>query len=95
MRTTAEPPSLIWLALPAVIVPSSSKAARKAPSDSRVVPGRTPSSVSTRIGSPLRCGTATGTISASSRPSLMAVAARSLDFTAKSSCASRPMPPAV
>ena len=95
MSTTADAASLSWLALPAVIVPSASKAARKAPSDSRVVPGRTPSSVSTRIGSPFRCGTATATTSASNRPSLMAAAARSWEATAKSSCASRLMPPAV
>jgi hypothetical protein len=95
MTMTAEPPSLIWLALPAVIVPSLSKAGRRLPSESVVVPGRTPSSVSTRSGSPLRWGTATGTISASRRPSLMAAAARSCDFTATSSWAARLIPPAV
>ena len=57
---TAAPPSEICEALPAVIVPSLSNAGCSAPSDSAVVPGRTPSSVSTSIGSPLRWGTCTG-----------------------------------
>ena len=47
MTTTAAPPSEICEALPAVIVPALSKAGRSAASDSAVVPGRTPSSVST------------------------------------------------
>ena len=53
---TAAPPSEICDALPAVIVPSFENAGRRPPSDSVVVPGRTPSSVSTTTGSPLRCG---------------------------------------
>ena len=52
----ALPPSEIWLALPAVTVPSLSNAGRSPPRLSTVVPGRTPSSCSTTIGSPLRCG---------------------------------------
>ena len=62
---TAAAPSEIWEALPAVIVPSLENAGFSAPRLSGVVPGRTPSSVSTRIGSPLRCGIATGTTSSS------------------------------
>jgi hypothetical protein len=91
VTTTAAPPSEIWLAFPAVIVPSPSKAGRSLPRDSVVVPGRTPSSVSITTGSPLRCGTDTGTISSAKRPSLMAAAARSCDAAAKASCRSRAM----
>ena len=54
-----------------------------------MVPGRTPSSCSTTIGSPLRWGIDTGTISSARRPSLMALAARSCEAAASSSCASR------
>ena len=89
---TAAPPSEIWLAFPAVTVPSLSKAGLRAPSDSAVVPGRTPSSVSTRMGSPLRCLTETGTISSANRPSLMAAAARSWERAEKLSWASRLIP---
>ena len=60
MTMTAAPPSEICDALPAVMVPSFANAGRRPPSDSVVVPGRTPSSVSTTTGSPLRCGIATG-----------------------------------
>ena len=63
MTTTAEAPSEICEALPAVIEPSRANAGRKPPNDSGVVPGRMPSSVSTRSGSPLRWGTSTGMIS--------------------------------
>ena len=45
MTMTAAPPSEICDALPAVIVPSFANAGRRPPSDSVVVPGRTPSSV--------------------------------------------------
>jgi len=75
ITTTAAPPSEICDALPAVMVPALSKAGRSEPRDSAVVPGRTPSSVSTTIGSPLRWGTSTATISSARRPSLMAAAA--------------------
>ena len=85
--TSAAPPSEIWEAFPAVIVPSLWNAGFSAPSDSVVVPGRTPSSVSTRIGSPLRWGISTGAISSARRPSLIAAdAARSWLFAARSSC---------
>ena len=94
ISTRAEPPSLICEALAAVIVPSLSNAGFSPASDSIVVPGRTPSSVSTRIGSPLRWGMLTGTISSAKRPSLIALAARSLLCTAMSSCCSRVIEPA-
>ena len=93
VTTTAAAPSEICDALPAVMVPSFANAGRRLPSDSLVVPGRTPSSVSTRIGSPLRCGISIGAISSASRPSFMAAAARSWLFAATSSCMSRVMPP--
>ena len=63
-------------ALPAVTEPSFLKAGLSPASFSAVVPGRGYSSASTRSGSPLRCGTATGTISALNRPSRMAASAR-------------------
>ena len=53
------------------MLPALSNAGRRPPSDSTVVPGRTPSSVSTTTGSPLRWGTSTGTISSAKRPSLI------------------------
>ena len=91
---TAAPPSEIWLALPAVMVPSLSKAGRSLASDSAVVSGRTPSSVSTTSGSPLRWGTSTGTISSANLPSLMAAAARSWERALKASWRSRETPSA-
>jgi hypothetical protein len=72
-----------------VIVPSLEKAGRRPPRLSAVVPGRTPSSFSIMIGSPLRWGTDTVTISSAKRPSLMAAAARSWLAAANSSCAWR------
>ena len=74
------------------MVPFLSKAGLSAPSDSAVVPGRTPSSVSTSSGSPLRWGTWTGTISSAKRPSLAAAAAFSWLAAAKASWRSREMP---
>ena len=91
---TAAPPSEIWEALPAVMVPFLSKAGRSLPSDSAVVSGRTPSSVSTTSGSPLRWGTLTGTISSANFPSLMAAAARSWERAPKASWRSRDTPSA-
>ena len=84
---TAAPPSEICDALPAVMLPALSNAGRSAPSDSAVVPARTPSSSLKRRGSPLRWGISTLTISASNRPSFWARAARSCDVAASSSCA--------
>ena len=92
MTMTAAPPSEICEALPAVMVPSLSKAGFRAPSVSAVVPGRTPSSTSTSSGSPLRWGTCTGTISSASRPSLAAAAAFSWLAAAKASWRSREIP---
>ena len=86
---TAAAPSEICDALPAVIVPSLLNAGRSFESESVVVPGRTPSSESITIGSPLRWGTETGVISSAKRPSLMAAAARSWLWAAASSCAWR------
>jgi hypothetical protein len=68
MTTTAHAPSEIWLADPAVMVPSRRKAGRSRPSDSTVVSARMPSSSLNRIGSPLRCGIGTGTTSSSYSP---------------------------
>ena len=65
ITSTAAAPSEICEALPAVIVPSVSKAPRNLASDSGVVSLRIPSSVSTRSGSPLRWGTFTAAISCS------------------------------
>ena len=76
MTTTAEPPSEIWLAFAAVMVPSLSKAGFNPPRVSMVVSARTPSSFVTINGSPLRWGTATGTISSARRPAAIAAAAR-------------------
>ena len=59
-----------------------------------MVPGRTPSSVSTMIGSPLRWGTLTLTISSAKRPSFWAADARSCEVAAKASWRSRVMPSA-
>ncbi len=82
---TAAPPSEIWEALPAVMLPALSNAGRSPPSDSAVVSPRTPSSVSKTTRSPLRWGISTGTISSANRPSLMAVAARSWLAAARAS----------
>ena len=94
ISTTALAPSLSCEALPAVTVPSLSNAGLRPARLSGVVPGRTPSSCSTTIGSPLRWGIATGAISSAKRPSLMAFAARSCDAAASSSWAARLIDPA-
>ncbi len=78
--------------LPAVTVPSVLKAGRSAASFSASVSGRGCSSVSTTIAGPFRCGTSTGTISSSKRPSSMAAAARRWLSSAKASCSSRVIP---
>ena len=92
ITTTAAAPSEIGEAEPAVMVPSALNAGRSRDSDSTVVSGRMPSSSVTRIGSPFRCGTATGTISSSKVPSFCARAARWCDCAAKASCSSRVSP---
>ncbi len=92
MTTRAQAPSEICEAEPALMVPSAAKAGRSFASVSAVVPGRTPSSSLTTIGSPLRCVIDTGTISCSKRPSFMAAAASSWLRAENSSCSSRLMP---
>ena len=92
-RRRAAPPSEICDALPAVIVPSFANAGRSPPSDSVVVPGRTPSSVSTTPGRPCAAGSRPASISSAKRPSFFAAAARSWLLAASSSCSSRVMPP--
>ena len=56
ITTTAQAPSEICEAEPAVIVPSGLNAGRSLASDSAVVSPRMPSSSRTTTGSPLRCG---------------------------------------
>ena len=73
------------------MLPPGLNAGGSAASLSAVVPGRTPSSVST-VTAPLRAGTVTGTISAASRPSLIAAAALAWDSAAKASWSARLMP---
>ena len=92
ITTTAQAPSEICEAEPAVIVPSAANAGRSLASASAVVSARTPSSVSKISGSPRRCGTGTGTISSASRPFLIASAASWCDRAANSSCSARVMP---
>ena len=74
--TSADAPSLMPDAFPAVTEPSFLNAGFSAPSFSAVVPARGYSSVSMRSGSPFFCGTSTATISASKLPSPTARTAR-------------------
>ena len=74
--TIAEPPSEIWLALPAVIFPLSANAGRSFARPAASVPDLTPSSTSNEIGSPFRCGINTGTISSLNVPAEIAATAR-------------------
>ncbi len=89
ITTTAAAPSEICEAEPAVMVPSLVNAGRSLASDSTVVSARTPSSTLNSIGSPLRCGIDTGTISSSNSPSLAARAASWCERAENSSCSSR------
>ena len=91
MTTTAQAPSEIWDAVPAVIVPSAVKAGLSLASASAVVPGRMPSSSVTDSSPPL-LATGTGTISSANRPFLAAAAARWWEAAANSSCSSRLRP---
>ncbi len=91
VTTSAAAPSDRGEELPAVMVPSFANAGRRAPSDSAVVSGRTPSSWETTSGSPLRCGISTGAISPSKTPSDWARAARWCEAAATSSCSARAM----
>ena len=74
-QRAAAAPSLTPLALPAVMVPPSRTIGLSLASASRLV-RRGCSSVSNMIGSPLRCGIVTATISAARRPLAKAAAAR-------------------
>src|SRR4051794_26327319 len=89
MTTTAQAPSEICEAVPAVIVPSLAKAGLSLDRLSTVVSGRMPSSSRNSIGSPLRCGMKTGVISSSKIPFLAARAAFWWLSAAKASCSSR------
>ena len=89
VRTTAAAPSESGEELPAVIVPSFANAGRSLAMDSALESGRTPWSVSTTSGSPLRCGTDTGAISSRKTPSSAARAARWWLRAATWSCSSR------
>ena len=75
-----------------MIVPSGAKAGRSLASRSAVVSARTPSSVVNTIGSPLRCGISTGTISSSKSPFFAASAARWWERAENASWSSRLMP---
>src|SRR5687768_5050931 len=72
VRTRAEAPSDRGEEFPAVMVPSVTNAARSPARDSMEASGRTPSSVETTSGSPLRCLTLIGAISSSKTPFLEA-----------------------
>jgi hypothetical protein len=72
-------------ALPAVTVPSLSKAGLSLASDSRVTPALGYSSVSTTM-SPLRDLMVTGTISSLNLPAFIAASALFCEATANSSC---------
>ena len=91
MTTMAAAPSFRLGALPAVTVPSLPNAGLRRASFSADV-SRGPSSVSKRMGSPLRWGTSIGTISALNLPAAMAASALAWLFAAHSSCSSRVMP---
>ena len=88
MTTTAQAPSEIWEAEPAVMVPSLEKAGRSLPSDSVVVSPRTPSSAVTWV-SPPRPLIVTGTTSSSKTPFFHASAARWWLRAENASCSSR------
>ena len=64
--TRAAAPSEIGLEEAAVMIPSRPKAGRSPARPSAVTPERTPSSTRTTTGSPRRCATSTGVISAAS-----------------------------
>ena len=89
ITTTAQAPSEICEAEPAVIVPSLENAGRSLARLSAVVSPRTPSSWDTTTGSPLRCGISTGTTSSSNRPFFHASAARWWERAENASCSSR------
>ena len=88
MTTTAQAPSEICEAEPAVMVPSLLNAGRSLPSDSTVVSPRTPSSAVDLDVAAARL-TVTGTTSSSKTPFFQASAARWCERAAKASCSSR------
>ena len=85
ISTTAAAPSLMPEALPAVTVPSFSKAGFSLAIASMVAPWRGYSSVSTMM-SPLRVLMVTGTISSLNLPAFCAASALFCEATANSSC---------
>ena len=85
----AAAPSLMPDAFPAVTLPPSINAGRSFARLAAFVSGRGCSSLSTEIGSPLRCGIFTGTISSACTPLAAAAAARRCDSRANASCSSR------
>ena len=88
--SSAAAPSLTPEEFPAVMLPPGNSG-RSLPSASSEV-SRGCSSRSTSTGSPLRDGTATGTISRASRPPATALAVRSCDRSANASWSSRAIP---
>ena len=81
VTSSAAAPSEIWLALPALMTPSSLKGVFSEPSFSSVPPGRMPSSALTTVPS----GVVTGAISSSKAPSACALAAFSWEARENSS----------
>ena len=78
-------------AFAAVTVPSLANAGLRPVTDSRVVPGLMNSSAAKAIGSPLRCGIITETISSANLPAFCAASALFWLATANSSCCAREM----
>ena len=90
ITTTAQAPSEICEAEPAVMVPSLRNAgAQLAERLGGRVAAHALVLAETTIGSPLRCGIETGTISSSKRPFFQAAAACWCERAANSSCSSR------
>src|SRR5699024_7850790 len=87
----AEAPSLRVEELPAVTTSPPLTTGQSFARTLVVVPGRGPSSVSSRVTLPLRSVTSTGTISGSKRTASMAARARDWDWTAKASASAREM----
>ena len=75
ITSTALAPSVIWLELPAVMTPSGLNAGLRDASFSRLVSGRTPSSVAIASRDPSSRRTSTGTSSLANQPLLAALPA--------------------
>src|SRR5262249_1840123 len=88
ISTTAAAPSLMPDALPAVTVPSLSKAGLSFAASSTLAPSRIYSSSETTV-SPLRVLTVTGTISSLNLPAFLAASALFCEAVANLSCSSR------